>query len=262
MNLSVCLEMIFTEEPDFARRIQASADLGLPNVEMWGWRGKDLNAIERALGESGAQLVSFVSEPVGRLVDPATHAAFLQGVRESIPVARRFGTRHLILQSGNTLGGVPRKAQHAALLSALRAAAPIAEDAGVTLNLEPLNTRVDHAGYFLESTAEGMQLIEEVASPKVKLLYDLYHSVVMDEDPREVLRGKIDLVGHVHLADHPGRHEPGSGEEPLETYLSWLEHQGYRGFVGLEFTPTGDSKAALERTLALAARVSVTTAPA
>ncbi len=256
MKLSVCLEMIFREERDFARRVVRSAEFGLPNVEMWGWRDKDLNAIERALGESGARLVSFVSEPVGRLVDPATHAAFLGGLRESLSVAQRFGTRHLILQSGNTLDGVPREVQRAALLGALKATAPIAEDAGVTLNLEPLNTRVDHPGYFLESTAEGVKLIEEVASPAVKLLYDLYHSLVMDEDPREVLRGQVDLIGHVHLADHPGRHEPGSGGAPLETHLTWLENQGYAGLVGLEFTPTGDSGAALRPTLALAERVS------
>ncbi|WP_026332581.1 TIM barrel protein [Deinococcus apachensis] len=256
MNLSVCIEMIFQEEHDFTRRIYKSAAVGLPNVEMWRWRDKNLDAIERALGETGGHLMCFVSEPGGRLVDPATHAAFLQGLRDSIPVARRFGTRSLIVLSGDTLDGVPREEQHAAVRDALIAAAPIVEDAGITLNLEPLNTRVDHIGYFLDSTAEGLQIVEEVASPGVKLLYDLYHSVVMNEDPREVLQGRIDLVGHVHLADHPGRHEPGSGDALLETYLAWLQQQGYEGFIGLEYLPTGDSTAALESTKVLASRAS------
>lgn len=256
MNLSVCVEMIFREEPDFARRILHSAQTGLPNVELWGWRNRDLDAIERTLGETGGQLVSFVSEPGGRLVDRATHAAFLQGLRETVPVAQRFGTRNLIVLSGDTLNGVPREEQHAAVRDALKEAAPLAEDAGVMLNLEPLNTRVDHVGYFLDSTAEGLQIVEEVASPSVRLLYDVYHSAVMDEDPREVLRGRVGLVGHLHVADSPGRHEPGSGRVPLESFLRWLEEQGYPGFVGLEFFPTGDSVRALEDTLALVDRVS------
>lgn len=257
MNLSVCIEMIFGEEPDFAGRVHHSAAAGLPDVEMWGWRHKDLGAIERALGETGGRLVSFVSEPVGRLVDRQTHPAFLQGLRDSLAVAQRFGTRRLIVLSGDALDGVPREEQHAAVRDALKATAPLAEDAGVTLTPEPLNTRLDHPGSFLDRTAEGLQIIEEVGSPNVRLLHDLYHAAVMDEDPREVLRGRVDLVGHVHIADHPGRQEPGSGHAPLEPSLAWLGQQGYQGFVGLEYRPTGDSRAALESTRALVRRASV-----
>lgn len=256
MKLSVCLEMLLTEKTEFARRVRESAALGLPAVEMWGWRNKDLNALEAALSESGAELVSFVSEPGGRLVDPVTHAEFLRGLRESIAVAHRLGTRNLIVLSGNTLKGVPGSQQHGAMVAALRAAAGVAEAGGVVLNLEPLNTLVDHPGYFLDATAEGLEVVEEVGSAHVRLLYDLYHSVVMGEDPREVLWGKLGLVGHVHIADHPGRHQPGSGGVPLETYLGWLEAQGYAGHVGLEFTPTQGSQNALREALELARRVS------
>lgn len=251
MNLSVCIEMIFSEQPDFSQRIRDSAAAGFPQVEMWGWRNKDLNAIERALADSGGQLVSFVSEPGGRLVDPTTHADFLRGLRETLPVAQRLGTRNLIVLSGDAQPDVPRSEQHAAICRALKAAAPLAGEAGVTLNLEPLNSRIDHVGYYLDRTEEGLEIISEVNSPHVRLLYDLYHSVVMDERPERMLEGRMDLVGHIHLADHPGRHEPGSGHAPLETHLRWINAQGYAGSVGLEYVPTGDSRTALRSTLAL-----------
>ncbi|MFB9993134.1 hydroxypyruvate isomerase family protein [Deinococcus oregonensis] len=254
MKLSICIEMIFAEEPDFARRIQCSVDAGLPQVEMWGWRNKDLDAIERVLAETGGQMVSFVSEPGGRLVDPATHNDFLRGLRESLPVAQRLGTRNLIVLSGDAQNGVSREQQHEAICQALKAAAPLAEDAGVTLNLEPLNSRIDHVGYYLDSTEEGLDIIREVNSPHVRLLYDLYHSVVMDERPEDVLQGQMNLVGHLHVADHPGRHEPGSGQVPLETHLRWINAQGYAGYVGLEYVPTRNSLDTLHATSALVQR--------
>jgi hydroxypyruvate isomerase len=82
--------------------------------------------------------------------------------------------------------------------------------AGVTLALEPLNTRVDHAGYFLDSTTEGLDIVDEVGRTEIRLLYDLYHSMVMGEQSEQVLAGRVDRIAHIHLADHPGRGEPGS----------------------------------------------------
>jgi hydroxypyruvate isomerase len=128
----------------------------------------------------------------------------------------------------------------------LKRAAPLLENESVTLLLEPLNTGVDHPGYFLSDTREGLDIIAEIGSDNVRLLYDIYHSVVMGEEPCQVLAEQVHLVGHVHLADAPGRHEPGSGAMPWRVHLDWLEQQGYTGYVGLEYRSSTSTVQSLE----------------
>jgi hydroxypyruvate isomerase len=114
--------------------------------------------------------------------------------------------------------------------------------------LEPLNTRVDHAGSFLDSTSEGFGIVDEVGAANVKLLFDLYHAVVMGERFEAVLASRLTDVGHIHIADVPGRHEPGTGTIDWAHVFGWLADQGYTGRVGLEYLPlasTVDSLAAI-----------------
>jgi hydroxypyruvate isomerase len=147
--------------------------------------------------------------------------------------------------SGDTLPDVPRAGQRDAIVQALQRAAPIAAAAGVRLVLEPLNTIVDHKGYFLDSTSEAIEIIRRVDHPAVRLLYDLYHSIVMGEPPGEVLAGCGDLIGHVHIADVPGRHEPGSGTIDWGKQLTALRDVDYGGLLGLEFMPLQDTVSSL-----------------
>jgi hydroxypyruvate isomerase len=246
LALSPCIEWLFADGGrPFADRVGAAVSAGFTNLEFWTARDKDLVGLEQAIRESGVTVSAFVSEPTGSLVDPATHDRFLDGVVESARLAGRLGARGLIVVSGDSRAGVTRPQQHDAIVQALRRAAPVAADAGVGLLLEPLNTLVDHKGYFLDSTAEAMQIVREVAHPAVKVLYDLYHSVVMGEDPASVLTGRGDLVGHVHIADVPGRHEPGTGEIDWRAQLATLRSAGYRGPIGLEYRPTGDTLSSL-----------------
>ncbi|MBT2512309.1 hydroxypyruvate isomerase family protein [Arthrobacter sp. ISL-30] len=248
-ELSVCVEMLFREfgDPMSARQLTAAKTAGINKVEFWLWRNKDIDAIERSLADTGLSVLSMVSQPQGHLVDPAQRNEFLQGVRESIPVAKRLEIPNLVVLSGNAREGVPDLEQREALTEALRAAAPLAEEAGVTLILEPLNTRVDHVGNYLDSTKVALDVLNDVDSPNIRLLYDLYHSVVMDEDPAEVLRGAGHLIGHVQIADHPGRHEPGSGGVDWKREIHALQAVGYSGGIGLEYTPSdGDSIKSLQ----------------
>lgn len=238
MTFSACLELLFKpESDDFIRRFYLAAEAGLSAVEFWGWRAKDIVGIERALSETGLRLSAFLSEPTGRIVDASTHSTFIEGLKESLQLANRLGAKGLIVLSGDATASLGRTEQHRAVVAALRRAAPLAEDAGVTLLLEPLNTRVDHAGYYLDTTQEGLEIVDEVGSPNVRLLYDMYHSVTMGEKPSEALMGNITKIGHVHIADVPGRHEPGTGEIDFERELGWLKLQGYDGAVGLEYKP-------------------------
>jgi hydroxypyruvate isomerase len=238
MRFSACIELLFAaEHPSFPDRIRAAKAAGLDAVEFWRYSNNDLDAIEAALAETGLPLAGILCEPVAPLTNPEAHAGFLEGVRASLAVAQRLGAPMLIAQAGDDQPGVARAAQHAAIVKVLKEAAKILEGTGVVLALEPLNDRVDHPGYYLTSTEEGLDIVDEVSRPEVRLLYDIYHSAVMGERIEDVLKGRLDRVVQVHLADAPGRHEPGTGAMDYQDRLKWLTAQGYDGLVGLEYKP-------------------------
>jgi hydroxypyruvate isomerase len=257
-ELVVGTELLFREfgDPMSAGQLAAIRDAGFGLVEFWTWRDKDLDGIRRGLGNTGLRAVSMISEPRSRPVAPSRHGEFLDAVRDSIPVAQHLGIPNLVLTAGDRLPDVPAAEQQDALVRALRAAAPYAEDAGVTLLLENLNSRVDHVGTYLDHTTDALAAVRDVASPNVRVLYDLYHSVVMEERPGDLLRGSADLVTHLQIADHPGRHEPGSGTVDWPGHLRAVLETGYSGTLGLEYSPsTGDSLAAAGRTRDLVTRL-------
>jgi len=245
-KLSVCIEMIFGELP-FVERIQAVKEAGLPAFEFWGWSKKDLEAVRRAQDQTGLALSAFCVEYEGALVDSGCRDAFVAGVRSSLAPAKRMGVNTLIVTVGNALAGVPRETQHAAIVAGLRAAAPAAEDAGVTLVLEPLNTLVDHKGYYLATSAEGFQIVDEVNSPAVKLLFDIYHQQITEGNLIANITAGIDRIGHFHSADVPGRYEFGVGEINYKNVLARIDEAGYTGFVGLEYRPSTTSEESLRR---------------
>jgi hydroxypyruvate isomerase len=251
MQYSACLEWLFqAEAPAFADRIPLAQKAGLAAIEFWHWRNKDIDAIRAALDETGMPVAGFVAEPMVPLTDLARHGEFLEGLKLSIDVARRLGAPLLIVQAGDDLPGRSRVEQRIALTEGLSRSADILKGSGVTLAVEPLNTLVDHVGYFLHSTVEGLDIVDEIGRQEIRILYDIYHSAVMSEDIAEVLGGRVDRVAHVHLADTPGRHEPGTGKLDWQARVAWLEANGYKGFVGLEYKPTTDTVASLKQVLA------------
>lgn len=238
MRYSACIEMLFVpEHEDFVARIHAARAAGMEAVEFWRWSNKDLDAVEAALRETQMPLAGILCEPIAALTSDDDHERFLAGVADSLAVAKRLGAPVMIAQAGPELDGLSRAQQHASIVKVLKEAARIVEGSGVVIALEPLNDRVDHPGYYLTSTEEGLDIIDEVARPEIRLLYDIYHSAVMGEEVT-VLEGRLDRVVHVHLADAPGRGEPGSGAMDWADRLEWLEKQGYAGLVGLEYRPT------------------------
>ena len=248
---SACVEWLFAEEGDsFADRICRAHAGGLTAVEFWRWTDKDLDAIEAALDETGLAVTSLVAEPMIALTDAANRQAWLKGLAESAAVARRLGAPVLIAQAGDDLPGFTRQAQRQALTETLKAGADILEGSGVRLGVEPLNTRIDHIGYFLASTREGLDIVDDVARPEIGIVYDIYHSAVMDERTEEVLNGRLDRVFHVHVADHPGRNEPGSGGIDLAHRLNWIFANGYDGAVGLEYRPARSGADAVKAAIA------------
>ena len=253
LELSACIEWLFSEAgDDLEARIRAARNAGVPAVEFWGWRHRDIARIAGVLGETGLDVTAFAVDPAVPLADPSAGDAVVAAVAESADTAARLGCRNLIVVSGDRDERLPAAEQRAAMVAALRRAAPAAAARDVTLLLEPLNTRVDHVGTFLDSTEEGFAIVDEVGTSNVKLLFDLYHAVVMGERMQDVLGPRLPDVGHIHVADAPGRHEPGTGAIDWPASFGWLAEHGYGGRIGLEYQPvasTGESLAAVRRFL-------------
>lgn len=244
LNLSVCIEMIFRDLP-MDDRLRKVAECGYEAIEFWGWRNKDLAAIANLANELGLTIAGFACESQGALVDPSNTEAWVAGARQSIDQAAGIGVSTLIVTTGNEMADVSRWAQHDAVVNGLRLVAPYAEEKGVTLVLEPLNVLVDHKGYYLAESGEGFDIVRAVGSPAVKLLYDIYHQQITEGFLLPTIEANLELIGHFHCADVPGRHEPGTGEINYANIFRFIADSAYQGWVGLEFRPTGDHAQAL-----------------
>lgn len=239
MRLSACIEWQFgVDGVGLGDRVRAASAAGLGHAEFHLWRDKDLTDLAAALDETGVTLTGFCVDPRRSIVDPAQHDEMLQAVRETLAAAKQLGSPPLIVASGFLRGGVSMDEHKVEAVKVLRRAADLAEEAGVTLVLEPLNDRVEHPGMYLVDTTLALDIIEAVGSPRLRLLYDIYHSRVMGEDMRAVLAGRIHLVEHVQVADMPGRNEPGTGTIEWAEAISELRTLGYDGTIGLEYRPT------------------------
>lgn len=238
MVLAPCIEWHFDQYADLGARIRAAHASGYSAAEFHLWRDKDLGSIAAAIADTGVRLTGFCADPRRSLVDPTQHDELFDAVRESIDAAGQVGQPPIIIASGFIREGVSPQEHFDTAVTALLKLAHMADSEGQMLVLEPLNDRIDHPGMYLVSTKLGLDLIEAVGSPALRLLYDVYHSTVMDEDMEEVLAGRMHLVRHVQVADFPGRNEPGTGTIDWPAKLSTLKRLGYDGDIGLEYRPT------------------------
>lgn len=245
LKLSPCVEMLWTDLP-FPERIKRAAAVGYKAYEFWGWWEKDLDAIERAAKDAGlATAACCVNTPwsgSGSMVAKGSAKGIAKAVKDCIPVGKRLGCTTFIMTTGNELKDVSRDEQHKACVAAMKAAARVAEDAGLTLVLEPLNVRVDHKGYFLWSSAEAFDMIEETGSPAMKILFDIYHQQVGEGNVVRNITRNVAKIGHFHVADNPGRTEPGTGEMNYEFICNRIGATNYAGYVGLEFKASDPTK--------------------
>jgi hydroxypyruvate isomerase len=238
MRLSSCVEWQFAEVGEgLPERIRAAAAAGLELAEFHLWRDKDLAGVAEAMAETGVTLTGFCVDPRRSIVDPTEHDEMLAAVADTLAEAVKLGSPPLIVASGFRVEGMSEEEHFANAVAVLKRAAALAEHAGVTLLLEPLNTEL-FATMYLVQTPLALDIIEAVGSPRLRLLYDAYHSRVMGEDPREVLAGRIYLVEHVQVAGWPGRNEPGTGDLDYAYVMQALADLGYTGPIGLEYFPT------------------------
>lgn len=251
VKMSVCIDMILTEIP-FLQRMETVKRLGYPAFEFWEWKNKDVDAILRKKTELGLEIGTMMGTGWKHMNSEDSRKTFVSDIQASLAAAKRLGVKTLIVTTGFEDKKLSRAEQHTNYVAALKAAAPLAEQAQVTLVLEPLNTKVDHAGYYLQTAREGFEILDEVASPSVKMLFDIYHHQIMEGNVIEDITKNISKIAHFHVADVPGRHEPGTGEINYANVFRAISASGYQGFVGLEFKPSRSAEEALKDVLKLA----------
>jgi hydroxypyruvate isomerase len=183
------------------------------------------------------------------LNQPANHDRIERELLVNLELAQRWEIPVLICFSGNR-DGLSDEAGIEETARGLARVAGAAEEAGVTLALELLNSKVDHPGYQCDRTAWGLQVIARVASPRVRLLYDVYHMQVMEGNILHTIAGHHHTFVHYHVAGNPGRHEPDDAQElRYPAIYRAIAATGYDGFVGMEYVPRGDPLASLRASL-------------
>lgn len=250
-KLSVCIEMFWRELP-YEERISRVAALGFGAFEFWGWKNKDIPKVRAAMDEHAIPIAALSLEPNASLIRRNAQAELAQGMRDTAAVADELGCRTIIATVGNTLDDESYEMGRRRVVRHLAALGGVAEDHGLTIVIEPLNTLVDHHGHWLTTMAQAADIVQEVGSPAVKILMDLYHQQITEGNLISNLTTYIDLIGHIHTAGVPGRHELVGGEQDYRALFRAIDALGYGGYVGLEYRPLLGTDESLKQALALA----------
>jgi hydroxypyruvate isomerase len=229
------------------------ADIGFAAAELWG-RQQDFEQVVQFAKRHGLVIASMGGHAslTDGLNKRSNHDRIEAELRASIEVAAEHGIPGLICLSGNRQPYQSEVEAIEAVADGLCRVAPYAEEHGVNLNLELLNSKIDHPGYQCDHTAWGMAVCERVGSPRVKLLYDIYHMQIMEGDLIRTIRESIQWIGHFHTAGNPGRKDMDDTQELSYTAICMaIAEAGYSLYVGHEFTPKGDPIEALRQTFAV-----------
>lgn len=249
-SLAANLSMLFTELP-FLERFAAARAAGFTAVEcqfLYAWPKEDIKA---ALAAQGQRLVLF-NLPAGNWDGgergiaclPDRVAEFREGVKLGIDSALTLGCPRLNCLAGIKPADLDAAAARATLVANLRYAATEFKQAGLTLLIEPINP-FDIPGFFVNTTAASLALLDAVGMDNFKLQYDIYHAQRVEGELANTIRAHLARIGHMQVADNPGRHEPGTGEINFAWLLPFIRSLGYTGEIGCEYKPATNTVAGL-----------------
>lgn len=244
------LSMMFSEA-EFLDRFKAAAAAGFEAVEFLFPYTHPADEIAARLGEYGLRQALFNAPPGkweagerGTSSLPGREDEFDRGFDQALAYAERLNCRTIHVMAGIVPAGEREKAFERYVASLSRVA-PRAASAGITIVLEPINTR-DMPGYLINRSGEARQAIELVGAPNIRLQLDLYHRQIMEGDLTHAIRDNRDITGHVQIASVPDRHEPDEGEIAFSPLYAALDASGYQGFIGCEYRPRGRTEDGLQ----------------
>ena len=250
--------MLWTLQGSFEEKLEIAARAGIQSVELIGeyasWSDADIARVKKTAQSFGLGMDALLGSPDWQkrpvsMVDPAHREAFLADVRQAIGSARKLDIAQIILMSGNAIAGRSHDEQYASLLEGAKRAGDLAAEAHLTAIVEPLNSLVNHKGFFLTTCTEGLKLVREVDNPHVRLLFDLYHEQVQEGNVIRNLTDAAPLTAVFHVADNPGRHDPGSGEMNYPNIYKAIQKTGFAGHLAMEYLPLGDPVASLTKSV-------------
>ncbi len=240
MKISACIDMMFSDMP-FLERIIAANQNGMDAIEFWKWSNKNIDELCRIKDEMGLSVsvmnIDSADESLSfdlsrGILNDGRVEEFLKALAESTPVYKRLGVNALIVLIGEN-----SDYNEAKVKKCLTSAIPFLEQNNVNLIIEPLNN-IDRAGYSMPYAAPVLSLLREIGNPHIKMLYDIYHQNMMGDFDINQIKENIDLIGHFHVADCPGRHEPGTGNIDYVSIIKEINRLDYNGFIGLEYRAT------------------------
>lgn len=254
IKIDVCIETVFPEL-SFEERVSKVKEIGYDCVEIWFSDNKNIDALASSLKKCNVRLNDLVvNSPDGSrggfLVKRQDRDIYLKRLKETIEIAKKLNCNMAITCTGNSVEGLTKKEMTDSIIETLTAATDILKENNFTLVLEPLNTLVNHKGYFLDSARYAAEIIRKINSPYVKLLYDIYHMQIMEGNICDFIEKNIDIIGHFHSAGVPGRHELFEGEINYPFIIKLIERLDYNGCFGLEYVPSiADHALSLKKTL-------------
>jgi hydroxypyruvate isomerase len=249
-KLNANLSMMFNEV-EFTNRFAAAARGGFKGVEFLFPYAYDKQQLAEVAHAHKLSVVLFNMPPGdfeagdrGLACDPARTAEFQAGVGKAIDYALALGCKQLHCMAGLKPRGVNEEKMRETYLDNLRFAGRELAKHGLTLLIEAINTR-DIPGFYLNTSRQAFDIMHYAALPNLKFQYDIYHMQIMEGDLAPTIEKHVDKIGHMQLADTPGRHEPGTGEINYPFLLAHIDKVGYRGWIGCEYRPAGNTEAGL-----------------
>lgn len=251
--LTVMLWTVFTDLP-FEERLAKIVESGYNKVELVGeynsknWTPADYDKAMAAAKRLGIEFDATAGLHNG-VADPGTRDAFLAELQQAFTPMEKLNCPAMIVLSGNVVPGMAHEVQHQASIETLKRAAGLVE--GKSINGQPVRLLLEcihleeNPKYFLTRATEAIEIVRAVNHPQVQFLYDIYHEQMTEGDLISKLDKHIDVIGLIHIADVPGRHQPGSGEINYGNVYRKLAQLNYRHNVAMEFEPTGDQVSAL-----------------
>ena len=233
----------------FDENLERVAQAGYHHVELVGefkkWSDDDYRRILARM-EALKISVDTTSGVDPGFADPSGGDAFLSALKDLIPAAKRLQCNRIILLSGKRIEGAAAGKQHAASIESLKRAADVLSTAGLVAVIEPID-RIENPTIYLDGVSEAFEIANAVGSPNIRVLYDVYHEQREFGNLIEKFEKNMDQVGLIHIADVPGRHEPGTGEINYLNIYRKLAELNYRGTIAMEFYPNGDIVETLRR---------------
>jgi hydroxypyruvate isomerase len=266
--LSIMLWTVFTDLP-FEQRLTKVAEAGYTNVELVGeyakWTPEDFAKANAARKRLGIRFDTTAGmEHAGHahgLADPTHREAFLAELNQVLTTMETLSCPAMIVLSGNVVPGLSREQQHSSCVESLKQAATVID--GKKIDGQPVRLLLEcidpeeNPHYYLQSAAEGIDIIREVNHPQVQFLYDIFHEQIAEGNLIEKLDKHIDVIGLIHIADVPGRHEPGTGEINYANVYRKLAELKYKYVAAMEYRPIGDPVASLRAAREMVARNAV-----